>query len=36
VRFAQRLRDEVRFDGLDALVAQLHRDVAATRELLKP
>ena len=36
VRFAQRLRDEVRFEGLDALVAQLHRDVAATRELLKP
>ena len=36
VRFAQRLRDEVKFDGLDALVAQLHRDVDATRALLKP
>ena len=36
VRFSQRLRDEVKFDGLDALVAQLHRDVDATRALLKP
>lgn len=34
VRFGPRLRDEVRFDGLDALVAQLHRDVAQTRQLL--
>jgi len=34
VRFARRLRQEVRFDGLDALKAQLARDVAATRELL--
>lgn len=34
VRFAQRLRDEVRFDGLDALIAQLHRDVETTRRLL--
>lgn len=34
VRFGPRLRDEVRFDGLDALVAQLHRDVAQTRDLL--
>jgi riboflavin kinase/FMN adenylyltransferase len=34
VRFGPRLRDEVRFDGLDALIAQLHRDVARTRELL--
>ena len=36
VRFVRRLRDEVKFNGLDALVEQLHRDVAATRELLKP
>jgi riboflavin kinase/FMN adenylyltransferase len=34
VRFARRLRDEVRFDGLDALKAQLARDVTTTRELL--
>jgi riboflavin kinase/FMN adenylyltransferase len=34
VRFFQRLRDEVRFDGLEALVAQLRKDVATTRELL--
>lgn len=34
VRFAARLRDEVRFDGIDALVAQLRRDVDSTRQLL--
>lgn len=34
VRFAERLRDEVRFDGLDALVAQLRRDVETTRHVL--
>jgi len=28
-----RLRDEIRFDSVEALVAQLHRDVAAVREL---
>src|SRR5215467_957601 len=27
VRFLARLRDEVRFESIDALVAQLHRDV---------
>ena len=31
-----RLRDERRFDGKDALVAQLHDDVAATRALELP
>jgi riboflavin kinase / FMN adenylyltransferase len=34
VRFVQRLRDEVRFDGVDALIAQMHADVDATRRLL--
>jgi riboflavin kinase/FMN adenylyltransferase len=34
VRFLQRLRDEVRFDGLDSLIAQLQKDVAAARKLL--
>ncbi len=34
VRFFQRLRDEVRFDGLDSLIAQLNKDVQTTRELL--
>jgi riboflavin kinase/FMN adenylyltransferase len=34
VRVAQRLRDEVRFDGIDALAAQLEIDVAQTREVL--
>ena len=31
VRFLARLRDEMRFDGLDALKAQIARDVAAAR-----
>lgn len=34
LRFVARLRDERRFDSVDELVAQLHRDVAAGRELL--
>jgi riboflavin kinase/FMN adenylyltransferase len=34
VRVAQRLRDEVRFDGIDTLAAQLEIDVAQTREVL--
>ena len=34
VEFHQRLRDEMRFSTVDDLVAQMHRDVAATRELL--
>lgn len=34
VRFLERLRDERRFDGVDALVAQLERDVASARALL--
>ena len=34
VRFARRLRDEVRFDSADALSAQVAADVQATREAL--
>lgn len=34
VRFAQRLRDEVRFDGIEALAAQLEIDVAQARKVL--
>ena len=32
--FVARLRDEQAFDSVDALVAQMHRDVAAAREVL--
>ena len=34
VQFVQRLRDEVRFDSVDDLVAQMRADVEATREAL--
>ncbi|SDQ20069.1 bifunctional riboflavin kinase/FAD synthetase [Leucobacter chromiiresistens] len=34
IRFAHRLRGMERFDGLDALVVQMHADVARARELL--
>ena len=34
VRFVARLRGEVRFDGVDALVEQMHRDCAQARTLL--
>ena len=34
VRFVQRLRGEVRFDGIDPLIAQMQADVADTRNLL--
>ncbi len=34
VRFRQRLHDEERFESVDALVAQIERDVSATRALL--
>jgi len=33
--FAQRLRPEVKFDGLDTLVAQMHKDEADARLILK-
>lgn len=32
--FVERLRDEVAFDSVDALVAQIDRDVVSTREVL--
>lgn len=35
VEFVTRLRDEEKFDGLPALVAQMHRDAAAARAALK-
>ncbi len=31
VAFVQRIRDELKFDGADALVAQMHRDAEAAR-----
>jgi riboflavin kinase/FMN adenylyltransferase len=34
IEFVGKIRDEERFDGLDALVAQMHRDAAAAREIL--
>jgi riboflavin kinase / FMN adenylyltransferase len=34
VNFIQRLRDEIKFDGIDALAAQIHEDVALAREIL--
>jgi riboflavin kinase/FMN adenylyltransferase len=34
VEFVARLRDELRFDDVDAMVAQMHRDAAAARALL--
>ncbi len=35
VHFRQRLRDEQRFDSLDALIDQIHRDVAAARAFFR-
>jgi FAD synthase len=32
----RRLRDERQFDSVDALIAQMHQDVAATERLLTP
>ncbi|MBI3544499.1 MAG: bifunctional riboflavin kinase/FAD synthetase [Deltaproteobacteria bacterium] len=34
VRMVERLRAEIRFDGVDSLVKQIHADVAKARELL--
>lgn len=34
VSFEKRLRDEIKFDGLDALIAQIGADVEASREIL--
>jgi riboflavin kinase/FMN adenylyltransferase len=36
VCFHTRVRDELRFDSVEALVAQMERDVAATRSALSP
>jgi riboflavin kinase / FMN adenylyltransferase len=35
LEFVQRLRDELKYDSIEALVEQIRRDVAQTRELLK-
>ena len=35
VAFVARLRGEERFDSIDALVAQIQRDVDATRRILE-
>lgn len=34
VQFVKRLREERKFDGVDALIAQMRRDVAETRRIL--
>jgi riboflavin kinase/FMN adenylyltransferase len=34
VAFARKLRDEVKFNGVDALVKQLHEDVAQAKVVL--
>ena len=36
VRFVARLRGEVKFDSVDALVEQMNRDVADARDVLRP
>ncbi|MBV8463573.1 MAG: hypothetical protein JO368_09785, partial [Acidimicrobiales bacterium] len=36
VSFAARLHDDIAFESADALVAQIERDVATTRQLLTP
>ncbi|MDL2322060.1 bifunctional riboflavin kinase/FAD synthetase [Desulfosarcina sp. OttesenSCG-928-B08] len=36
VNFVRRLRDEVRFSGLDELVRQIHQDIADARLILAP
>jgi riboflavin kinase/FMN adenylyltransferase len=34
VEFVEKLRDEEKFDSLDAMVQQIHRDAAQAREIL--
>lgn len=36
VDFVQRLRDEVKFSGIDELVKQIHQDITDTRKILDP
>lgn len=35
LEFVQRLRDEMKFDGVEALLEQIHADIGETREILK-
>ena len=35
VEFVKRLRDELRFETVEALVSQIHEDVEQTRQVLK-
>ena len=36
VNFVQRLRDEIKFSGIDQLVEQIHQDIADARVILAP
>jgi riboflavin kinase / FMN adenylyltransferase len=36
VQCVQYLRPEVKFESLDAMVAQIHKDAAQARQLLNP
>jgi riboflavin kinase/FMN adenylyltransferase len=36
VNFVQRLRGEIKFSGIDALIEQIGRDIADAREILAP
>ena len=35
LEFVERLRDELKFDGVEALLEQIHADIGQTRELLE-
>ena len=35
LEFVKRLRDELRFETVEALVSQIHEDVEQTRQVLK-
>ena len=34
ISFVQRIRSEMKFDGIDALIEQLHKDAATVEALL--
>ena len=36
VNFIQRLRDEIKFSGIDQLIGQIHQDIADARKILAP
>jgi riboflavin kinase/FMN adenylyltransferase len=36
VDFVQRLRDEIKFSGIDELVKQIHQDIADAKTILAP